>query len=272
MKLKIKMFLFNALFVIISAYIIVMIFLYFYQRNLLYHPTENNYSDDQITVSIEKVKITTEDNLDLLAWYHEKDIKKFKTILYLHGNAGSLENRIHKINNFQNMDINFLLLSWRGFSKNKGNPSEEGLYKDARGAVKWLNQKGITKDNLIIYGESLGTGVTTEIAQNENFAGIILESPFTSMIEAGKDKYPIFPISLLLKDKYESNKKIKNIISPILIMHGMEDKIVPFWMGEKMFQLANEPKYSYFSKYDDHMMEFNDDLINSIKSFLESLN
>ena len=100
--------------------------------------------------------------------------------------------------------------------------------------------------NIIIYGESLGTGVATEIAQNKDFAGIILESPFTSMIAAGKTKYPFFPIKLLLKDKYESDKKIKNIKSPILIMHGKVDTLVPFWMGKKMYELANEPKYSYF--------------------------
>ena len=92
------------------------------------------------------------------------------------------------------------------------------------------------------------------------------------MIDAGKDKYPYLPVRLLLKDKYESDKKIKNIMAPVLIMHGEDDKIVPFWMGEKMFQLANEPKYSYFSKYDDHMMDFNNDLINSVKLFIESLN
>ena len=170
------------------------------------------------------------------------------------------------------MNINFLLLSWRGFSGNKGEPTEQGLYQDARSAVKWLIKQGVFEENIIIYGESLGTGVTTEIAQNRNFAGIILESPFTSMVAAGKSKYPIFPIRLLLKDRYESDKKIKNIKSPVLIMHGEQDKIVPFWMGEKMFELANEPKYSYFSKYDDHMMDFNKELINSIKLFLKSLN
>ena len=114
--------------------------------------------------------------------------------------------------------------------------------------------------------------VFIEIAQNNNFAGVILESPFTSMIEAGSLKYPIFPIRLLLKDKYESYKKIKNIKSPILIMHGEADTIVPFRMGKKLYELANEPKYSYFPKYDDHMMEFNKDLINSINLFIKSLN
>ena len=128
------------------------------------------------------------------------------------------------------------------------------------------------KNNIIIYGESLGTGIATEVAQGNNFAGVILESPFTSMIAAAKSKYPIFPIKLLLKDKYESDKKIKNIKSPILIMHGEVDKIVPFWMGKKLYELANQPKYSYFPKYDDHMMEFNKDLINSINLFIKSLN
>ena len=257
---------------VVLVYLSVTLGLYFFQRSLLYHPMENNYSGDKLSVKIEKVNIKTEDNINLLAWYHKKDNTKFKTILYLHGNAGSLENRIHKINHFDDMNINFLLLSWRGFNGNAGKPSEKGLYQDARSAVKWLINKGINEENIIIYGESLGTGVATEIAQNRNFAGIILESPFTSMIAAGKSKYPIFPIKLLLKDKYESDKKIKNIKSPVLIMHGEEDKIVPFWMGEKMFQLANEPKYSYFSNYDDHMMEFNNELINSIKLFIKSLN
>ena len=257
---------------VVLVYFLATLGLYIFQRSLLYHPTENNYGGDRLTVNIEKVKIVTEDNIDLLAWYHNKDINKFKTILYLHGNAGSLENRIHKINHFEDMNINFLLLSWRGFSGNKGEPTEQGLYQDARSAVKWLIKQGVFEENIIIYGESLGTGVTTEIAQNKNFAGIILESPFTSMVAAGKSKYPIFPIRLLLKDRYESDKKIKNIKSPVLIMHGEQDNIVPFWMGEKMFQLANEPKYSYFSKYDDHMMDFNNELINSIKLFIKSLN
>jgi fermentation-respiration switch protein FrsA (DUF1100 family) len=258
--------------IIVLSYLSITAVLYFSQRNLLYHPTENNYSGDKLTVTIDKVKITTEDNLELLAWYHEKDINNLKTILYLHGNAGSLENRIHKINHFENININFLLLAWRGFSGNKGKPTEEGLYKDAKAAIKWLKEKGTKDQNIIIYGESLGTGIATEIAQNKNYAGVILESPFTSMIEAGSSKYPIFPIKILLKDKYESNKKIKNIKSPILIMHGEEDKIVPFSMGKKLYELANEPKYSYFPKYDDHMMEFNKDLIYSLNKFIKSLN
>ena len=257
---------------VVLVYLLVTLGLYVFQRNLLYHPTENNYSGDKLTVNIEKVKITTEDDIELLAWYHKKDINKYKTILYLHGNAGSLENRIHKVNHFNDMNINFLLLAWRGFNGNAGKPTEQGLYQDAKSAVRWLMNQGISEENIIIYGESLGTGVATEIAQKKNFAGVILESPFTSMVAAGKSKYPIFPIKLLLKDKYESDKKIKNIMSPILVMHGEADQIVPFWMGEKIYEIANQPKYSYFTKYDDHMMEFDENLVLALKAFIKSLN
>tara|TARA_B100001175_G_scaffold285086_1_gene265927 strand:+ start:1187 stop:1987 length:801 start_codon:yes stop_codon:yes gene_type:complete len=257
--------------VFLVLYLSICTLLFFFQRNLLYHPTENNYYGDSLTVSIKKIKIKTKKNLELLSWYHEKNIN-YKTILFLHGNAGTLENRIHKINHFKDIKINFLIIAWRGFSGNKGKPTEQGLYEDANSAIRWLKKKGLKEEDIIIYGESLGTGIATEIAQNKNFAGIILESPFTSMIEAGKNKYPIFPVGFLLKDKFESYKKIKNIYSPILIMHGQKDTIVPFYMGEEMYKLSNEPKYFYFSKYDDHMMEFNEKLLKELKNFINSLN
>ena len=260
------------LLVFLIAYFSILIATFFFQRNLLYHPSENNYLGDKILVPINKVKIKTQDGIELISWHHNKNSNNFKTILFLHGNAGSLENRIHKINHFKNMDINFIIISWRGFSGNKGKPTEKGLYLDAYSAIEWLNINGITNEQIIIYGESLGTGVAVEIAQNKNFAGIILESPFTSMINAGKEKYPFLPVKLLLKDKYESDKKSKDIKSPILIMHGMVDDIVPFSMGKKMYELANEPKYAYFSKYDNHMMEYNEKLLNVLKKFIYSLN
>ena len=267
-----KMFIINILILVLAGYLLVILVLYFFQRNLLYYPAVNNYFGEKLNISVEKVKIKTEDDIELLSWYHSKNSEDYKTILFLHGNAGTLEDRIYKINHFKDVNVNFLIIAWRGFSGNKGKPSEKGLYEDAKSAIKWLKNKGIKEENIIIYGESLGTGVASEIAQNKNFAGVILETPFTSMVNVGKTKYPFFPVSFLLKDKYESDKKIKNIKSPIFIMHGEVDKIVPFWMGEKMYNLANEPKYSYFSKYDDHMMEYNEKLLNELKKFIDSLN
>ena len=258
--------------VIFFIYFLILVFLYFYQRNLLYHPNENNYSEDKISVDIENVRIKTSDNIELLGWYHEKNLKDFKTLIFFHGNAGSLENRIHKLNHFRDMNINFLIIAWRGFSGNKGNPSEHGLYEDGKSAIDWLIKKGISEKNLVVYGESLGTGVATHLAQNKNFAGVILETPFTSMIDAARKFYPYIPVRLLLKDKFENYKKIKNINSPILIMHGEADQLVPFSMGKKIYEIANEPKYSYFTKYDNHMMEYDENLVLALKSFIRSLN
>ena len=257
---------------ILVIYTSLLLLLFIFQRNLMYHPDENNYSGDKLEVDIKKVKINTSDGLDLLGWFHKKDLKRFKTIIYFHGNAGKLENRIHKLNHFKDMDVNFLIIAWRGFSGNDGKPSEENLYIDGNSSIKWLKNLGLSEKDIIIYGESLGTGVATEIAKNNNFAGLVLETPFTSMIEAAKNFYPYIPVRILLRDKYENDKKIKNINIPVFVMHGEADQIVPFWMGKKIYEMANQPKYSYFTKYDDHMMEFDEKLVLALQSFIKSLN
>ena len=257
---------------ILVIYTSLLLLLFIFQRNLMYHPDENNYSGDKLEVDIKKVKIITSDGLDLLGWFHKKNLKRFKTIIYFHGNAGKLENRIHKLNHFKDMDVNFLIIAWRGFSGNDGKPSEESLYIDGNSAIKWLKNLGLSEKDIIIYGESLGTGVATEIAKSNDFAGLVLETPFTSMIEAAKNFYPYIPVKILLRDKYENDKKIKNINIPVFVMHGEADQIVPFWMGKKIYEMANQPKYSYFTKYDDHMMEFDEKLVFELKTFFKSLN
>jgi len=260
---------------LLSFYILLLAVMFFFQRSFLYHPSVDNYLKDQAineSSGIEKVKITTEDNIELVAWFYNKNIETFKTILFFHGNAGSLENRTYKLNHFKNLNINFLIIAWRGFNGNKGKPNEVGLYRDAKSAIKWLNSKGVPEENIILYGESLGTGVAVEVAQNKNYAGVILESPYTSMIDLGKKYYPLFPVSFLLKDKFESYKKIKKISVPILVIHGKMDKIVPFAMGKKIYELANEPKFFYFQQYGGHMVDYDEELLSILKKFIQSLN
>ena len=271
MKLKRRNFFLEVVIGILAIYISVLILLFIFQRNLMYHPNENNYFGDKLNVSVEKVKIKTTDNLNLLGWFHKKNLKKFKTIIYFHGNAGTLENRIHKLNHFKDMDVNFLIIAWRGFSGNKEKPNEEDLYRDGLSAVNWVIDQEVKEEDIILYGESLGTGIATEVAQQKNYAGVILETPFTSMVAAAKNFYPYLPVSLLLKDRYENDKKIKNINIPLLVMHGEKDEIVPFKMGKKIYDLANEPKYYYFTKHDNHMMEYDDQLLNVLKDFIKGL-
>ena len=261
----------KSFFLLILIYFVITVVVYFFQRKLLYHPFSPQITGKGLIHDFETINFKTSDNFELKGWFHLKNSNK-KTILFLHGNAGNLDNRIDKLNFLGNMDINFLIISWRGYSGNPGNPSETGLYKDALGGIEWLNKKGISNDRIILYGESLGTAITTEVAQNENFAGIILEAPFTSMVDMGQKIYPIFPVKFLLKDKYESKNKIKNIKSPILVLHGRKDKIVPFYMGEKIFEMANSPKFKYFTDLDDHMMNFDEKLVNEIDLFIRNLN
>ena len=256
---------------LVLAYLLIILFIYFYQRNLLYHPSENNYQNDKITFSYEEIFIETDKNIKLKSWLIKKDLNKFKTILIFHGNAGNLFNRVYKLNELNKLDVNILLISWRGFSGNKGKPTEKNLYYDAERAVKWLNKLDVDNKNIILYGESLGTGVATEIGKRNIFGGIILESPFTSISNAAKIYYPYLPVNIILKDRYDSISKIQDITIPILIMHGKKDNIVPQKMGLEMYEKANQPKFNYFPENDDHMMDYNDKLLNNIKLFINKI-
>ena len=157
-------YLFITLSSIVVAYLVVLVFIYFYQRNLLYHPSENNYQNDEVEFNYEEVYIEVENEIKLKSWLINKDLKKLKTLLIFHGNAGDLSNRIYKLNELNKLEINILLISWRGFSGNKGSPTEKNLYKDAEAAIKWLNKKNVNNNQIILYGESLGTGVAVEMA------------------------------------------------------------------------------------------------------------
>ena len=257
----------NSFITLIIIYLLVILFITFYQRKLLYHPGENNYLDqNSLNHEIEKIYIPSDEKL--IGWYFKKN-KNFKTLLFFHGNAGKIDNRIYKLNEFSKMNINYLIFGYRGFSGNDGKPHEEGLYKDAKAAKLWLNQKNISDEQIILYGESLGTAIAIDLATENNFAGIILESPFTSMTELAKKYYPYLPVNLILKDKFDTLKKLKSVEAPILIMHGKKDKIVPFNMGLRIYESANNPKFNYFNGNDDHMMDFNEDMINTLKNFIK---
>ena len=268
--MKIGSIILNSILILLLVYISVVVFLFFYQRKLLYHPSENNYLDEtQLNHKIENTFV--ESNNKLVSWYFKKN-RNFKTLLFFHGNAGKLDNRVYKLNELSKLDLNYLIVAYRGFSGNAGNPTESGLYDDAYSAKIWLNKNGIEDKDIIVYGESLGTAVAVDLASRFKFSGLILESPFTSMVELAQNYYPIFPVKLILKDRYESKKKLKDIKSPVLVMHGKKDNIVPFYMGEQIFEALLEPKFAYFNDRDDHMMEYNEELIDTIKKFLEQIN
>ena len=258
--------------VILFIYFLIVFYIYLKQRSLLYIPNIDNYDDEPLTINAKEIFIQNSDGNDLRSLFFEHPMPTKNTLLMLHGNAGPIENRFYKINKLAKYNQNILLISWRSYSGNKGEPHEQGLYDDALSAIKWLQNNAISIEDIVIYGESLGTAISIEVSQNKPFKGIILEAPFTSMIDAAKYHYPYLPVSLMLKDKYLSKDKIHNLISPILIMHAKGDDIVPFWMGEKMFDLANEPKKKYFIDEDKHLVTYDKVLMDHMDKFYNLLN
>ena len=129
----------------IILYASVCTYMYVFQRNFLYHPDKNNYlRSEKLNADTKEISVPSTEGIALKAWFYKNPQNKY-TVLFFHGNAGGLGNRIYKLNELKNLNLNYLIISWRGFSGNKGNPTEQGLYSDARSALEWLEKNNILK-------------------------------------------------------------------------------------------------------------------------------
>ena len=187
---------------------------------------------------IEEVFIDTLDNLRLLAWF-KKPKNKNPILVYFHGNSFDIGERAYRIKRYIDQNWAVLLVAWRGYSGNKGNPTEKNLYIDGEAAIKWIieNTNYQFKD-LVIYGESLGSGIAVELGKKYEFASIVLEAPFTSVADIARQRYRIFPTKFLVKDKFNNLEKINKLKSPLLIISGKKDEIVPHIHSQKLFKEA----------------------------------
>ena len=243
--------------------------LFFFQRSLMYHPSDAHLDPKRFDLpEMSVIELATDDGLILQSWYKQAE-NKLPTILFLHGNAGHIGYRSWKVKPLLNAGYGLLLLSYRGFGSNPGKPTEQNLYLDAKAALGYLQRQNVTVENIVLYGESLGTGVAVEIAQNRKFAGMILEAPYTSMTDTAARHYPFMPVRKLLKDRYESASKITNFTAPLLIIHGEKDTIVPFELGRRLYETANEPKRLLPLKYAGHNDIFDYGVTKHIVSFLK---
>jgi len=225
-------------------------YLWWFQRDLIYRPDSIRPNPiDYARLGVKEVTIQTEDGLDLLAWWFPPKRSEAPVFLYLHGNAGNLGYRAEKIGTYLSEGFGVLLLAWRGYSGNQGVPSENGLYEDGRAAYSWLKSQKIKEEKIVIYGESLGTGVAVHLAYKGMGTALILETPFSSLPEAAQSHYPFFPANWIVKDKFDSLLKIGSLEQPILIGHGKKDYVIPFRLAAKLFNAATEPKK--FSVYEE---------------------
>lgn len=162
-------------------------------------------------------------------------------VLFLHGNAGNVSHRLDKLAILHGLDVSVLLVDYRGYGKSSGEPDEAGLYRDASVAYDDLVRRGYRGDRIVLYGESLGGTVATDLATRREVAGLVLDSTPTSILAVARHHYPILPVGLFLAARYDALSRIERVNAPILFLHSTEDEIVPFSMGEEMMAAARAP-------------------------------
>ncbi len=212
------------------------------QLKLMYYPSAEHVAPAEVGLqNVEERIIETPDGERVVAWYGRAAPGE-PTILYFHGNGGNLALRSERIRHYLDRGRGMLMMSYRGYSGSTGRPSESANIADARLAYALLMAEGITPADIIVYGESLGTGVATRIASEKSIGGLILDSPFTSAVDVGARHYPFLPVRLLMTHRYEVKSRIGQVRAPVLVVHGEQDRIVPYEMGRAVFEAANEPK------------------------------
>lgn len=226
----------------LGLYLVVGLGMWSYQRRLIYVPDPTRTSPQAVALEgVEERVLATPDGERVVAWWARAEPGR-PTLLYLHGNGGTLARRAERIRFLKERGLGVFMLSWRGYSGSTGSPSEAHNVADARLAYDELIRNGIPADSIVLYGESLGTGVATQLAAERRAAGLILDAPFTSITDIGAERYPYLPVRLLLLDRYENERHIRNVHMPVLIIHGEADRTVPVEMGRAVYAAANQPK------------------------------
>jgi fermentation-respiration switch protein FrsA (DUF1100 family) len=251
------------------AYLAVLSFLYVFQRQLLYFPDK---SRPQLAglgeFGVREVRLTTADGLSLLSWYLPPREGR-PVVFYFHGNGGNIGYRGDRMQRFAREGYGVLMLEYRGYGGNPGAPTEAGLYDDSRAGLDFLQREAITAERLVLYGESLGSGIAVQIAAGQRVAAVILESPFTSVAAVAQYHYPYVPAARLIWDRYDSLSRIGRVTAPILILRGDRDGVVPAPFSEALFDAAPEPKESWSAPDAGHVNLDGFGALDAVVAFIE---
>jgi len=212
------------------------------QRRLIYFPSTERIEPATLgLVGVSEQVLQTPDGHRLVSWWGRARPGD-PTILYFHGNGGGLAERAERIRTYHSRGIGMLMMSYRGYSGSTGTPSEWANVADAKLAYDWLITAGVAPADIVLYGESLGSGIATQLAAEKTVGGLILDAPYTSIVDLGAARYPFLPVRLLMLDRYETMRHIARVRAPILLLHGERDRVVPVEMGRAVFKAAPEPK------------------------------
>lgn len=225
-----------------ALYLTAVAIMFFAQRHFLYFPDPVRTAPMTAGLpDVEERSLETPDGQRIIAWYGKAKPGQ-PTLLYFHGNGGALDDRRERIRAYLDLGRGVYMMSYRGYSGSTGSPTERANVADAKLAYDDLLRESVAAKDILIYGESLGTGVAVQVAREKPTLGLILDSPFTSVAERAADFYPWLPARLLMTDRYDSLSVIGEVRTPLFILHGEADEIVPVDMGRKLFAHANEPK------------------------------
>jgi uncharacterized protein len=215
---------------------------YFAQRSLMYFPDIAHVAPAAAGLpEAEEVPLTSADGTQIHIWFVAPRDNK-PVIIYFHGNGGSLPGRVDRFRQLIQEGIGLVGVEYRGYGGSGGTPSEQGLIDDAKAGYDFAAAR-YTVPQIVAWGESLGSGVAVALAAEKPVGRLILEAPFTSTEAVGARHYWYLPVRFLMKDQFHSDERIGKVTAPLMIMHGVQDRTVPYAMGEQMFELANKPKH-----------------------------
>ncbi|MCP4566659.1 MAG: alpha/beta hydrolase [FCB group bacterium] len=233
----------NILIAVALIYIVILILVYALQSNMVFFPSRKLYATPQAAgLAFDNVTIQTEDGVSIHGWFVPADSAR-GTLLFCHGNAGNISNRIESIAQFNRLGLNVFIFDYRGYGQSEGKTTEDGTYLDADAAWQYLTlTRGIEPQQIIVFGRSLGGAIAAQLATQTNPKILIVESAFTSLPDAGAKHYPFLPVRLMARFKFNTKEYLTRINVPVLIIHSSVDDIIPFEFGQRLFEAAHEPK------------------------------
>ncbi len=225
-----------------TLYAVVAFSAFLFQRRLTYFPDPQRTSPASFNLAgVEERIIATPDGERLVTWFAPA-APGLPTILYFHGNAGNLANRSERVRRFLARGWGVMFMSYRGYSGSSGQPSESANVADAKLAYDVLRKAGVAADDIIVYGESLGSGVAVQVAAEKQVGGLVLDAPYTSIVDVAEVSYPYLPVRPFMFDRYETMQFLPKVTAPLLVMHGEDDRVIPVEMGKAVYAAANAPK------------------------------
>lgn len=212
------------------------------QRDLVFRASTLRTTPAEAGFSRAKeVAVKTADGETLVGWFvpPSKD-KPF--LIYLHGNGGTLRDRALRLQRMTDDGAGLLAIEWRGYSGSTGAPSQDGLLQDAQAAYDYALAAGTAPERIVVVGESLGTGPALWLAGERKVAGVVLDSPYSAIVDIAADLYWMFPVRLVARDPFPASDWAKKVQAPVFAVAGLKDQTIPIRYARKLMAAIPSPK------------------------------